>query len=194
MSNSTTNMPNSLAVRELTESVYNCLILDVWPSPAGIKDFGLESTEHYGALQNAVKHDGVTVEQLDDACGCGSALTALIAAGNPYHGVTFTTVWDTLLVPIKSWAVVTENKFPLGRLFATPELLGLATRAEVNAALGRHAAGDRGEGVAADYEETPGESSEILSRYRLTSGGEFYVRTSFNPPMTIALTESELEF
>jgi hypothetical protein len=39
------------AVRDVTRTVDNCLFADEWPTDAGIKDFGLESTEHYGALQ-----------------------------------------------------------------------------------------------------------------------------------------------
>ena len=126
---------NSLPVRELARKVYECLLLDVWPSSAGITDFGLKTTQHYAALQYAIREHGVTAEDLDDALGCGPALTELIREDNPHHGVAFTTAWDTIMVPIKSWAAVTEGAFPLGRLFATPEVMKVATRPEIIAAL-----------------------------------------------------------
>ena len=73
------------------------LVLDVWPSPAQVIDFGIASEAHYAALQYAVGGD-VTPEQLDEALGKGPALTALIRPGNPYYGrVEFKTDWDELL-------------------------------------------------------------------------------------------------
>lgn len=83
-------------VRPLTNHVFECLMLDMWPRPAGKVDFGLDSTEHLGALQHAVKHDGVTPEMLDEALGNGKKLTALIQDDNPYHGVVFETSYDLL--------------------------------------------------------------------------------------------------
>lgn len=83
-------------IRPVTQDVFDSLCLDIWPRSAAIVDFGLDSTEHYGALQHAVKHDGVTVAQLDDALGDGPKLTALIAEDNPYYGVAFHTAWDEL--------------------------------------------------------------------------------------------------
>jgi hypothetical protein len=59
-------------------------------------DFGIESANHFGALQHAVCEDEVTPEQLDQALGHGAALTALIRPENPYYGVVFKTVWDVL--------------------------------------------------------------------------------------------------
>lgn len=83
-------------VRPATQNLFDSLCLDVWPRNAAIVDFGLDSTEHYGALQHAVKHDGVTAQQLDDALGDGPKLTALIEEDNPYYGVAFQTAWDLL--------------------------------------------------------------------------------------------------
>src|SRR5262249_36609767 len=80
-------------VRELTQHVYHALILDEWPNSGGIVDFGLHSTEHYGALQYAVKCDGVTMEELDRALGSGPAIQSLISDRNPYRNVTFKTDW-----------------------------------------------------------------------------------------------------
>src|SRR3954469_5526105 len=79
-------------VRPVTQNVYECLLLDVWPNPPGKIDFGIESEDHYGALQHAVCVDDVTPEALDQALGNGAALTALIRPDNPYHGVEFKTV------------------------------------------------------------------------------------------------------
>jgi len=78
----------------LTEHTYESLLLDMWPRPAAIVDFGIDSTDHLGALQHAVKHDGVTVEQLNDALGSGKKLNALIKADNPYGHVKFATSYD----------------------------------------------------------------------------------------------------
>ena len=185
----TTRSPHSnpLPVREVARTVFECLLLDIWPTPAGINDFGLDSTEHYGALQYAVRYHDVTVEDLDDALGDGPGLTKLIREDNPYHGVTFTTTWDTIMVPIKSWAAVTADLFSLGRLFATPEVLKLATQAEITDALRRHARGDWGEGDRSRNDAAMKDGNEILSCYRFADGREFYVGTWFEPPMTLAL-------
>jgi len=83
-------------VHRVTENLYHSLMLDVWPGPAAIVDFGINSNSHLGALQHAVKHDDVTAEQLDSALGNGPKLTALITKTNPYYGVTFKTSWDYL--------------------------------------------------------------------------------------------------
>jgi hypothetical protein len=83
-------------VRELTQHVYHSLLLDEWPRNAGIIDFGLKSTEHYGALQYAVKCEGVTPEQLDAALGKGAAIQALISKTNPYRNVVFKTDYDDM--------------------------------------------------------------------------------------------------
>jgi hypothetical protein len=182
-----------LPVREVAQTVYESFVLDVWPSAAGIKDFGLDSAEHYGALQYAVRHHGVTVEDLDVALGYGPALTELVREGNPYHGIRFTTVWDTLIVPIRSWAAVTENLFTLGRLFATPEVLEVATQEQLTDALRRHAKRDWGLGDKSANDAALKDQEEILSRYQLEDGTEFYVRTWFTPPMTLVLLEWQLE-
>lgn len=83
-------------VRDLTNHVFMSLMMDTWPRPAGIVDFGLDSTEHLGALQHAIKHDGVTPEMLDEALGNGAKLTALIKDDNPYSGVVFETSYDRM--------------------------------------------------------------------------------------------------
>ena len=84
------------SIRPLTQQLILALELDVWPSAVTCMDFGIECPEHLGALQYAVKFDGVTEEELDKALGDGRALERLISPSNPYHGVTFQTVWDFL--------------------------------------------------------------------------------------------------
>lgn len=83
-------------VRPLPLRLYFCLILDIAPTPAARQDFGIASEQHYGALQFAVKHEGVTPQQLDAACGRGAAIRALVGAENPYYGIEFETAWDRL--------------------------------------------------------------------------------------------------
>lgn len=83
-------------VRENTRDLYRSLRLDEWPSQATVVDFGIASTEHFGALQYAVIHDEVTLEELDQALGNGPAIQALISEGNPYRRVIFRTDWDDL--------------------------------------------------------------------------------------------------
>ena len=83
-------------VRDNTRDLYRALIWDEWPSQATVVDFGIESTAHLGALQYAVIHEGVTLEELDQVLGNGPAIQALISERNPYRHVTFRTDWDDL--------------------------------------------------------------------------------------------------
>jgi hypothetical protein len=85
-------------IRPLTKHLFDCLVLDVWPRASAICDFGIDSSIHYGALQHAVKHDGVTAEELDSALGDGKKLTELVRkhVGNPYGNPTFKTAYDDM--------------------------------------------------------------------------------------------------
>ena len=84
-----------MAVRQTTQVLFDALVLDTWPSNAALVDFGLDgwggtdAQAVYRAYQTAVKHRGVTVEQLDSALGDGKRLTALV-------GTTVKTVWDEM--------------------------------------------------------------------------------------------------
>ena len=180
-------------VRDVSREVYAAILADGWPSPAGVLDFGIDSPEHLGALQYEFRTGRVTVEQLDDALGWGPALTKLIGEDNPYRGVTFKTEWDNLMVPIREWATVSGELFPLGRLLATPEALKATTRQEITDALQRHAAGDWGDGDKAENEVALKNEGEILSIYRMQGGHDVFVRTWSQPPMTLVLLGWQLD-
>ena len=75
----------------------DCLTHDVWPSPATIVDFGIDTPRHLGALQHAVGA-GITAYDLDRVMGDGLALTPLIRSvpDQPYGNVEFETPYDAL--------------------------------------------------------------------------------------------------
>lgn len=79
----------------LAEALLDCLVLDVWPSPAAVVDFGIDSTDHLGALQHAVCV-GVTAYDLDRVLGDGRAITCLTRSvpGQPYPEIKFATAYD----------------------------------------------------------------------------------------------------
>ena len=172
------------AVRPVTENVFWSLILDVWPNPAGIQDFGLESDRHYAALQYAVRDDGVTREELDRALGDGEAITALIRPGNPYRGVRFQTAWDGLGRTITDWADPGPGVLTLGRIFASNEVLQTLSRDDIKAALGRHVRGDWGEGERAENEAALKDGGSLFSVYRSPDGAAFWVTTEADRTVT----------
>jgi hypothetical protein len=172
------------AVRPGTENVFLSLILDVWPSPAGVVDFGLDSDRHYAALQYAVREDGVTREELDRALGDGEAITALIRPGNPYLGVTFQTAWDGLGRTITDWADPGPGVLTLGRIFASNEVLQTLSRDDIKAALGRHVRGDWGEGERAENEAALKDGGSLFSVYRSPDGAAFWVITEADRMVT----------
>lgn len=186
----TTNSTPS-PVRKLACDVYTCLLLDVWPSPAGIQDFGIETERHYGALQYAVRDGDVTPEQLDEALGNGKALTALIRPDNPYYGVEFSTAWDNIMTSIKEWADPgAGGTFPLGRLFATPNALKTVPQADIARAVKRHAAGDWGvigDEDKARNDEAVHEGGRLLSVYRSRDGEAFWILTEADRSATTVL-------
>ena len=84
-------------VREMTQNLILALELDIWPSPATCVDFGIKTDCHLGALQFAVREDGISAERLDAALGSGPEIQKLISDRNPYRFVTFETDWDHLM-------------------------------------------------------------------------------------------------
>jgi hypothetical protein len=182
-------------VRPVTEQLYQALVLDTWPSPAAVVDFGIESERHYAALQHAVIHQDVTLEELDCAACDGPALTALIGAEGPYHGLTFTTPWDSLVRTIPSPTdVPTGARFPAGRLVATPGALGALSQADIQGALRRHLAGDWGDVSEADRAENEAAlqfGDRLLSAYRASDGQKFWVLTEADRSVTAVLLPDE---
>lgn len=94
--------------REVANQMWEALWSDVFPdNMACLVDFGLDPmtlgsadpTQRFGALQWAVKHGGVTLQELDAALGDGPALTKLVdQEDNPYR-CEFTTAWDGMVDP-----------------------------------------------------------------------------------------------
>lgn len=75
------------------------LVLDEWPSPATITDYGIESARHLGALQAAVD-SGCTAYDFDRVIGDGPAITDLVRCvpEQPYGPLTFETPYDDLFL------------------------------------------------------------------------------------------------
>lgn len=85
------------SIRPLTQQLIDASWLDVWPGHATVIDFGIDSDQHLGALQHAIRYGLVTPEELDAAMGHGDKLTAIAQRGNnPYRDVTFHTSWDAM--------------------------------------------------------------------------------------------------
>lgn len=84
-----------LVDHSLAEGLFDSLVLDMWPSPAAVVDFGIDSADHLGALQHAVAV-GVTAYDLDRVLGDGRAITSLVrnVPGQPYPEIRFATAYD----------------------------------------------------------------------------------------------------
>lgn len=89
---------NAAAVRPVTANFVESILLDCWPRPAAVVDFGLVSQAHYEALYYPVRAGEITLEALDAALGDGKSLTALVnaARSNPHRGLVFRTAYDGL--------------------------------------------------------------------------------------------------
>ena len=85
--------PNAAIVRPVAQNCYDSLMMDVWPRPAAVVDFGLDSPQHYAALQRAIRA-GATVEELDAALGSGKRIAALVAKYVPGEETIFATAYD----------------------------------------------------------------------------------------------------
>jgi len=76
--------------------------MDLLPGFAAQVDFGIQPskdpTRVFGALQNGLKAERFTQQELNAASCNGEALTALVNRGtNPYgKGLTITTTWDDM--------------------------------------------------------------------------------------------------
>lgn len=85
-----------VTVRPVTANLVESILLDCWPRPAAVVDFGLVSQAHYEALYYPTRAGEITAEALDAALGDGPALTALVnvAPSNPHRGIVFRTAYD----------------------------------------------------------------------------------------------------
>jgi hypothetical protein len=98
-------------VRPVTQRLMSNLALDLPLTPAQIYDFGVETEMHYRALKAVLFNDEPGSEELDEseiqrdlqkrlaeldqACGNGPALTALVKKYAPeFVGITFKTPYD----------------------------------------------------------------------------------------------------
>ena len=69
------------------DSLFDALILDIFPTSGACVDFGLDSGNvdaKYAALQRVVRSGQVTADQLHEAAGDGKAITKLVDQGVKY--------------------------------------------------------------------------------------------------------------
>jgi hypothetical protein len=104
-----------LNIRPLTQRLVNQLCLDLPLSIPMTTDFGVDTAAHYRALRAILINDPVRedfdpndpvqtrqelrkrIVELDQACGNGPRLTALVKKYAPqYRAIIFTTSWDVL--------------------------------------------------------------------------------------------------
>ena len=88
-------------VRPMIIRLIGCLMLDLPLTPATIVDFGVDTPDHYRALQAVVTTPEVDLvdlgKELDRALGKGEAISAIVKKYAPEYGsVTFHTDWDDL--------------------------------------------------------------------------------------------------
>jgi hypothetical protein len=87
------------AARPATQNLVQSVLLDEWPRPSAVVDFGLDSQKHYEALYYPIRNQEISPAVLDAAMGHGERLTGLAAGSpsNPHKDVQFYTSWDVLL-------------------------------------------------------------------------------------------------
>jgi len=85
-------------ITSVTEDLFTSLVLDVWPRPAAIVDFGVDSQKHYEALAYPIRSEEITKEQLQEILGDGPAITKMVqsADSNPHKDIVFTTLYDEM--------------------------------------------------------------------------------------------------
>ncbi|WP_437191146.1 hypothetical protein [Planctomicrobium sp. SH527] len=81
----------------MAQQLFECLVWDVWPSPATIADFGIDSSRHLTALQYAAR-SGITAYDLDRVLGDGPAITRLVRSvlDQSDRSVQFETLHDNV--------------------------------------------------------------------------------------------------
>ena len=87
-----------LSDTSMASGLIECLHKGTRPSMATIVDFGIDSKQHFVALQNAMIH-GITAYDLDRVLGDGPAITWLVngACRNKRPQVRFETAYDGLV-------------------------------------------------------------------------------------------------
>jgi len=85
-------------IRPVTQALFECLILDMWPQPSAICDFGIVSQKHYAALQRPVRAGFIQIEDLEKVLGNGPAITTLVnkCPQNLHPGIIFKTPYDDM--------------------------------------------------------------------------------------------------
>jgi len=84
-------------MRTVTQNLVESLLLDVYPRPAAICDFGIDTELHFHALRYGFLGEFFTDEELDEALGDGKKITALIARQSGSFGkVVFRTAYDDM--------------------------------------------------------------------------------------------------
>ncbi len=81
-------------------------------------------------------------------------------------------------------------KFPLGRIVATPGVLGTVSNQDIVRSLGRHQSGDWGDVCPPDREANDGsltEAGRLFSVYHTTSGVKFWIITEWDRSVTTVL-------
>jgi hypothetical protein len=84
--------------RPLAVHLFDCLMLDCWPRAAAVADWGINSADHLGALEAAVR-SGASASDLDAVCGDGERIMELVKKWAPdsvYASATFRTVYDMM--------------------------------------------------------------------------------------------------
>ena len=73
------------------DSLVRAVMLDIWPTPGAVCDYGIDSQEHYEALYYPIKAGEITADQLHDAVYDGKGLTELArnAPSNPHPDIEF---------------------------------------------------------------------------------------------------------
>jgi hypothetical protein len=90
----------------------------------------------------------------------------------------------------RSMKTMTNNLFPLGQTFITPNAMNILNPEDVHTAIGRHAAGDWGELDKEDWAENEHSLNRhlrLLSVYRDRNGRKFWIITEADRSATTVL-------
>ena len=99
-------------MRQLAERMFVTLMMDTQISPAMGIDFGIDTPDHYRALQVAVR-SGATVEVLDRALGSGPELTKMIQLWAPeFEHLKWKTAYDLLTEEMLDGIHTSDDEYP----------------------------------------------------------------------------------